>query len=54
MIPTDAGDLWADMLWRRQRVALEYDGAVTYRRRPGNDPGDVVVREKLRHVAIEE
>jgi hypothetical protein len=44
----------ADFAWERQRVVGEFDGRVKYGRfrRPGEDAGDAVFREKRREDAI--
>jgi len=44
----------ADFAWEEERVVGEFDGRVKYGRllRPGQDPGEVVYREKRREDAI--
>lgn len=45
-----------DFLWQEQRLIGEFDGKVKYGRllRPGEEPGDVVYREKLREDRLTE
>lgn len=53
-ISTHRGDYWADLGWSRWRVVLEYDGLGKYQGRPGDDPREAVIREKVRQDAIHE
>jgi hypothetical protein len=43
-----------DFAWPQRRLVVEFDGAAKYSRfvRPGESPGDVVFREKLREDAL--
>jgi hypothetical protein len=43
-----------DFLWRKHRLIVEFDGRVKYQTylRPGEEPGDAVVREKRREDTI--
>ena len=55
---TEAGPVRVDLGWTRWRLLLEFDGLVKYRTGPSGlapreDPGRVLVREKLRQEAIE-
>jgi hypothetical protein len=55
---TEIGAVRVDLGWTRWRLLLEFDGLVKYRTGPAGlapreDPGRVLVREKLRQEAIE-
>ncbi|UTT58600.1 hypothetical protein [Cellulosimicrobium cellulans] len=55
---TEVGAVRVDLGWTRWRLLLEFDGLVKYRTGPAglaprDDPGRVLVREKLRQEAIE-
>jgi very-short-patch-repair endonuclease len=54
-LTTDAGVFRSDFAWTTWRVVGEFDGKVKYGRllRPGEDPSDVVWRERQRELAIE-
>lgn len=54
VVTTWRGTYRVDLGWRARRVAVEFDGAVTYDERAGGGGLDALMAEKRRHDALVE